>query len=84
MVFYFPPTSLPILRWQSIFISAQGSSYTIKTVGGEAVRRFFSLKYAVLLYTLSTLFTDPPLRQQKPFRNERKIKKRNVAGVQGN
>ena len=65
---YFPPTSLYKLRWQPIFIPAQGSSYTIKTVGGEAVRRFFSLKYAVLSYTVSTLFTDPPLRQQKSFR----------------
>ena len=65
---YFPPTSLSKLRWQPIFIPAQGSSYTIKTVGGEAVRRFFSLKYAVLLYTISTLFTDPPLRKQKSFR----------------
>ena len=43
-------------------------SNTTKTVGGEAVRRFFLLKYAVLLYTLSTLFTDPSLRKQKPFR----------------
>ena len=64
---YFPTTILSNPRWQSIFIPAQGSPYTIKTVGGEAVRRFFSLKYAVLLYTLSTLFTDPPLRQQKIF-----------------
>ena len=60
--FYPPP------RWRPIFISAQGSSYTIKTVGGEAVRRFFSLKYAVLLYTLSTLFRELSLRQQKSFR----------------
>ena len=64
---YFPPTSLSKLRWQPISIPAQGSSYTIKTVGGEAVRRFFSLKYAVLSYTVSTLFTDPSLRQQKIF-----------------
>ena len=64
---YFPTTILSP-RWQPIFISAQGSSYTTKTVGGEAVRRFFSLKYAVLSYTVSTLFTDPPLRKQKPFR----------------
>ena len=61
-VFSSAPLSTP--RWQSIFIPAQGSSYTIKTVGGEAVRRFFSLKYAVLLYTISTLFTDPSLRKQ--------------------
>ena len=65
---YFPSASLSTPRWQPIFIPAQGSSYTTKTVGGEAVRRFFSLKYAVLLYTLSTLFTDPLLRKQKSFR----------------
>ena len=57
-------TNLTAFPWQSIFIPAQGSPYTTKTVGGEAVRRFFSLKYAVLLYTLSALFTDPPLRKQ--------------------
>ena len=56
------PTTTP--PWQPIFIPAQGSPNTIKTVGGEAVRRFFSLKYAVLLYTISTLFTDPSLRKQ--------------------
>ena len=68
MVFYFSPTSLSKLRWQPIFIPAQGSSYTIKTVGGEAVRRFFSLEYAVLLYTISTLFRELSLRKQKSFR----------------
>ena len=61
-------TNLTAFPWQPIFISAQGSSYTIKTVGGEAVRRFFSLKYAVLLYTLSTLFRELSLHQQKSFR----------------
>ena len=55
------------LRWQPIFIPAQGSSDTIKTVGGEAVRRFFSLKYAVLLYTISTLFREPRFAQAKTF-----------------
>ena len=64
---YFLPTSLSKLRWQSIFIPAQGSSDTIKTVGGEAVRRFFSLKYAVLLYTLSTLFREPRFAPAKTF-----------------
>ena len=63
-----PNLPLSTLPRQPISIPAQGSPYTIKTVGGEAVRRFFSLKYAVLLYTLSTLFTDPPLRKQKSFR----------------
>ena len=43
-------TNLTAFPWQLVFIPAQGSSNTIKTVGGEAVRRFFSLKYAVLLY----------------------------------
>ena len=69
---YFPSADrtapLSAYPWQPIFIPAQVSPNTIKTVGGEAVRRFFSLKYAVLLYTLSTLFTDPPLRKQKHFR----------------
>ena len=64
VITYFPSTALSTYPWQPIFIPAQGSSYTTKTVGGEAVRRFFSLKYAVLLYTVSTLFTDPSLRQQ--------------------
>ena len=50
------------------FHLSEQPSNTTKTVGGEAVRRFFSLKYAVLSYTVSALFTDPPLRQQKSFR----------------
>ena len=64
---YFLPTSLSKLRWQPIFIPAQGSPNTIKTVGGEAVRRFFSLKYAVLLYTISTLFREPRFAPAKIF-----------------
>ena len=52
----------------TFFHLSERPSNTTKTVGGEAVRRFFSLKYAVLLYTLSTLFTDPTLRKQKSFR----------------
>ena len=44
------PAPLSTPPWQSIFISAQGSLYTIKTVGGEAVRRFFSLENALFLF----------------------------------
>ena len=55
-------------RWQTIFIPAQGSLYTTKTVGGESSPTVFSLKYAVLLYTISTLFRELSLRQQKSFR----------------
>ena len=69
LVTYFPSADqtaplIHTLRWQPISIPAQGSPYTTKTVGGEAVRRFFSLKYAVLLYTLSTLFRELSLRKQ--------------------
>ena len=49
VITYFPTTILSP-PWQSIFISAQGSLYTIKTVGGEAVRRFFSLENALFLF----------------------------------
>ena len=69
MAIYFPLAFLfnhtPVALY---FHLSDQPSNTIKTVGGEAVRRFFSLKYAVLLYTVSTLFREMSLRKQKPFR----------------
>ena len=47
------------LPWQPIFISAQGSPNTTKTVGGEAVRRFFSLSSELFYFTVYALFREP-------------------------